>query len=97
MPKKIRATQDHRHQPIKPRQRIKGALASNLAPGSSFKDMAETRIAILENAIASLNMNANGPDDNEKKTRHRQKKLSAHEAEIQDLRRQIKCGYVLGI
>ena len=92
MPKKTRPGQDHRHQPLKQRQKMKGALASNLAPGSSFKDMAEARIAILENAIASLSMNARDPDDNVKKARHREKKLNAHNAEIQDLRRQVEYG-----
>lgn len=96
MPKEVRAAQDHRLQPIKQRQRRTGALASNMPPGTSFNDMAKARIGILQDAIASINMHANGPEDTEKKTRHREKKISAHTAEIQDLRRQIEYGYVLG-
>lgn len=73
---------------------MKGPLAANLTPGSSFQDMAEARIAILENAIIHLNMNANEVTDTEKKIRHREKKRNAHNAEIKDLKRQLGCGYV---
>ena len=92
MPKKIRIPEAHRPSPIT--QRRRAALGVDMAPGTPFKVMAEARIAILEKAMQQIRLTAEEPTSTLKKDRKREKKLRQHSVEIQELKRQIRDGYV---
>ena len=83
-----------RHNPV-PQRRFKAMADSrDIPPQTTFKEMAEARIAVLEGALDNLDTSAPMQTQTAKKIRNRKLKRDAYISEIQDLKGQLESGLV---
>ena len=83
-----------RHNPVPQRRSKVMAESRDIPPRTTFKEMAEARIAVLEGALNNLDMSAPMQTQTARKVRNRKLKRDAYISEIQDLKGQLESGLV---